>query len=134
MVFPKFHPCVQLPVWSVDRCEARLANLNTSTIVCAGGEAGKSTCNGDSGGPLVAPLEGLQTLVGVVSFGYVVRTVRPEGLPEHVWPRLDGARLDPGGHPQRLPLWLAAVQEHYTMEGDATLECVWIYLKLIYVV
>ena len=62
---------VPLPVWTPGQCAAHFANLNTSTMVCAGGETGQATCSGDSGGPLVAQLDGRFSLVGVTSFGYV---------------------------------------------------------------
>ena len=42
----------------------------TSRMICAGGEAGKSSCNGDSGGPLTIDRgAGYTELVGIVSGG-----------------------------------------------------------------
>lgn len=49
--------------------------------VCAGGEAGKDSCNGDSGGPLVRSFENsnLFYVEGVVSFG--LRNCGTKGAP-----------------------------------------------------
>lgn len=42
--------------------------LNAAVMLCATGD-GKDSCDGDSGGPLVKIVNGIHTLVGVVSFG-----------------------------------------------------------------
>ena len=46
-----------------------------SSLLCAGGEAGRDVCRGDGGGPLVCPLDPSNTThttytqVGIVAFG-----------------------------------------------------------------
>jgi secreted trypsin-like serine protease len=56
---------VDVPVMSVADCRAVYGDIITDNIVCIDGDGGLSTCNGDSGGPL----NYMDTIVGVVSFG-----------------------------------------------------------------
>ena len=52
----------------------------TSRMICAGGEAGKSSCSGDSGGPLTIDRgAGYTELVGIVSWG--IRNCGTAGYP-----------------------------------------------------
>lgn len=63
---------VDVPVVSQDVCNGRTAYRNSITkrMICAGLAAGGAdSCQGDSGGPLVKNINGVQTLVGVVSWG-----------------------------------------------------------------
>jgi len=52
-------------------CQNTLGGLfSATTMVCAGGQSGRDTCDGDSGGPLVVPMAaGGYRLVGDTSFG-----------------------------------------------------------------
>ena len=61
---------LKLPLVNQDVCRAYFPNINENHL-CAGGEAGKDSCNGDSGGPLVARRnsDAPMNLIGVVSSG-----------------------------------------------------------------
>lgn len=53
-----------------NQCNRHYGDLNFKTMVCAGGQGGRDTCNGDSGGPLVVKAgDGSFRLVGDTSFG-----------------------------------------------------------------
>ncbi|TDH67664.1 hypothetical protein CCR75_009186 [Bremia lactucae] len=56
---------VKLEVWSNDRCDDTY-EIDDS-MICAGGENGKSTCIGDIGGPLVHETKSGDVLIGLVS-------------------------------------------------------------------
>lgn len=43
--------------------------LDTTSFICAGGEAGKDACTGDGGAPLVCNLNGRFFAVGLVAWG-----------------------------------------------------------------
>ncbi|CAK4530576.1 unnamed protein product [Aphanomyces euteiches] len=52
------------------QCANLLKGYNVdSTMLCAGGQAGKDSYQGDSGGPLTLESSGSEKLVGVVSWG-----------------------------------------------------------------
>ncbi|CAK1547620.1 unnamed protein product [Leptosia nina] len=61
---------VMLPFVKEDHCKRIYADLPLLNVVCAGGEAGKDSCDGDSGGPLMYEVEQKYIAVGVLSFGY----------------------------------------------------------------
>lgn len=65
---------LSLPLVSAATCKAMIADasVDTSGMVCAGGEEGKDGCQGDSGAPLVqdATDDGGQYLVALSSFGW----------------------------------------------------------------
>ena len=73
---------VVVPMVSRTQCQTWLRNTKLgrrfqlhSSLVCAGGEAGRDACRGDGGGPLVCPQDPantthtLYTQVGIVAFG-----------------------------------------------------------------
>ncbi|KAF5305586.1 hypothetical protein FQA39_LY01677 [Lamprigera yunnana] len=68
---------VDVPLLSNDECSTRLKDFKpvTSNQLCAGGEAGKDSCEGDSGGPLMRTFQDAATAQsqwyqeGVVSWG-----------------------------------------------------------------
>jgi hypothetical protein len=45
--------------------------FSAQSMLCAGGDTTTDTCNGDSGGPLMTARDGVWTLVGVTSWGFV---------------------------------------------------------------
>lgn len=61
--------------------------------ICAGGEAGKDSCDGDSGGPLMTEVNAYEPrfeLVGVVSYGpKVCGTAGVPGVYTHVYKYVD---------------------------------------------
>lgn len=63
---------VDVPLVPADVCEQSYSGMLTDNMLCAGYAAGgKDACYGDSGGPLtmVDPATGVNTLIGVVSWG-----------------------------------------------------------------
>lgn len=80
---------VQIPVKDKENCEqvlktTRLGDAFTlhESFLCAGGEAGRDTCNGDGGGPLVCPIANTDRYVqvGVVSWGIGCGTEKIPGV------------------------------------------------------
>ncbi|XP_045488190.1 phenoloxidase-activating enzyme isoform X2 [Pieris rapae] len=62
---------VKLPFVRDDYCKERYSDLPLLNVICAGGEAGKDSCNGDSGGPLMYEVSSSNyAVIGVLSFGY----------------------------------------------------------------
>ena len=62
---------VEIPVLPLAKCDDRYGSVD-GTQICAGNweSGGVDSCQGDSGGPLVAKgIDGLETLVGIVSYG-----------------------------------------------------------------
>lgn len=60
----------EVPLMSNSACKDFHGNDFGPGMVCAGYSAGKiDSCNGDSGGPLACEINGLHTLLGVVSWG-----------------------------------------------------------------
>lgn len=70
---------VMLPYADEGYCKGRFPNLPLTNVVCAGGQAGKDSCNGDSGGPLMYEFDQSFVVIGVLSFGY--RECGLEGWP-----------------------------------------------------
>lgn len=63
---------VEIPVFLLKECQDQYATISCgvfSDMICAGGES-KDSCLGDSGGPSVGVRDGIQVLVGIVSWGY----------------------------------------------------------------
>ncbi|KAK1942338.1 Trypsin 3A1 [Phytophthora citrophthora] len=58
---------VELPLWDDENC-TNISDADSS-MVCAGGVAGKDSCTGDSGGPLVLESDTHDVLVGLTRFG-----------------------------------------------------------------
>ncbi|KAI1289437.1 Mite allergen Der p 3 [Halotydeus destructor] len=62
---------VDLALMTDGQCRRFYGNRIVDTMVCAGyEEGGKDACQGDSGGPLVKEIDGVNVLVGVVSWGF----------------------------------------------------------------
>ncbi|MCL4153771.1 UNVERIFIED_CONTAM: hypothetical protein GTU68_052035, partial [Idotea baltica] len=59
---------VDLPLLTTDECQVYYNSYVTDNMICTY-EPGKDSCQGDSGGPLVWEDEGVNYLVGVVSWG-----------------------------------------------------------------
>jgi secreted trypsin-like serine protease len=59
----------KVKIVSREQCNAAYNGAIDNTMICAGAN-GLDSCQGDSGGPLVAVVNGLNTLIGVVSWGY----------------------------------------------------------------
>ncbi|XP_070067738.1 loricrin-like [Drosophila takahashii] len=69
---------IEVPLVDSATCEQQLKGPYTSafqldsSLICAGGEAGKDSCEGDGGAPLACPIQGDPTRyeqVGIVNFG-----------------------------------------------------------------
>ncbi|XP_017002924.2 phenoloxidase-activating factor 2 [Drosophila takahashii] len=69
---------IEVPLVDRDTCQRQLQGIFTSafqldsSLICAGGEAGKDSCEGDGGAPLACPIQGDPTRyeqVGIVNFG-----------------------------------------------------------------
>ncbi|UJF18980.1 serine protease [Vibrio sp. SS-MA-C1-2] len=60
---------VSLSYVSDSSCRASWSNLDNSSQLCASTDNGQDSCNGDSGGPLSYNLNGIDYLVGLVSYG-----------------------------------------------------------------
>lgn len=58
-----------LPVISNNQCSNQLNFNIPSSVVCGGGEGGRSACNGDSGGPYAVNANGRFYNIGTVSWG-----------------------------------------------------------------
>ncbi|XP_055611765.1 phenoloxidase-activating factor 2 isoform X2 [Uranotaenia lowii] len=79
---------VDVPVRSSADCETALRTtrlgtnfqLDTTSFICAGGEAGKDACTGDGGSPLVCGLGGRFFVVGLVAWGIGCGTTNIPGV------------------------------------------------------
>ncbi|XP_059051227.1 phenoloxidase-activating factor 2-like [Achroia grisella] len=68
---------VDVPIVAPATCQAQLQAarlgptyvLDTTSFICAGGEANKDSCTGDGGSGLVCPVNGQWVVVGLVSWG-----------------------------------------------------------------
>jgi len=63
---------VKVPIVTDEYCRAAYSGVNpvTSSMICAGlPEGGKDACQGDSGGPMTIMHNGVDTLVGLTSWG-----------------------------------------------------------------
>ncbi|XP_017002784.3 phenoloxidase-activating factor 2-like isoform X1 [Drosophila takahashii] len=69
---------IEVPLVDSATCQRQLQGIFTSafqlhnSLICAGGEAGKDSCEGDGGAPLACPIQGDPTRyeqVGIVNFG-----------------------------------------------------------------
>ncbi|EDS30016.1 serine protease [Culex quinquefasciatus] len=60
---------VQLNAVNKTFCDVVYPRGVASSQLCAGAEAGKSSCHGDSGGALVATVDGYAYGYGIVSYG-----------------------------------------------------------------
>lgn len=60
---------VNVSVQHDEHCSRHFPVYDASLMVCAGGEAGKGSCDGDSGGPLVARVSDKDFLIGLSSYG-----------------------------------------------------------------
>ncbi|XP_063708669.1 phenoloxidase-activating factor 2-like [Culicoides brevitarsis] len=66
-----------VPIIDQSTCQSQLRNtrlgsgftLDTTSFICAGGEAGKDACTGDGGAPLVCNINGQFYVVGLVAWG-----------------------------------------------------------------
>ncbi|XP_055630032.1 brachyurin-like [Toxorhynchites rutilus septentrionalis] len=57
------------PVISYEKCNIAYEHMIRDFQLCVSGEDGRNACQGDSGGPLTANLNGMTTLIGIVSYG-----------------------------------------------------------------
>ena len=60
---------VNLPLVQLATCRKQLGTSLPATVFCAGGQGGQDTCAGDSGGPLFVESNGVQTMLGLTSWG-----------------------------------------------------------------
>jgi trypsin len=75
---------VSVPVVSREACNASYGNRVTERMICAGfEEGGKDSCQGDSGGPLFS-VQGVPTILGVVSWGEGCARPRKYGVYSNV--------------------------------------------------
>lgn len=81
--YPEFLRGLQVPVYSENRCWSAYRHV-TDRMLCAGGEAGKDSCQADSGGPLV--WNGIH--IGIASHG---KDCALEGFPG-VYTRISAVR------------------------------------------
>ncbi|WP_245921488.1 trypsin-like serine protease [Bowmanella denitrificans] len=58
-----------LPVISNNQCSSQLNFNIPGSVICGGGEGGRSACNGDSGGPYAVSANGRFYSIGTVSWG-----------------------------------------------------------------
>ncbi|KAG7383747.1 hypothetical protein PHYPSEUDO_003362 [Phytophthora pseudosyringae] len=58
---------VDLPLWDDENCNTTMGT--DSSMVCAGGDANKDSCERDSGGPLVLETDLQDVLIGLSSWG-----------------------------------------------------------------
>ncbi|WP_286269438.1 trypsin-like serine protease [Thalassotalea hakodatensis] len=58
-----------LPVITNSQCSSQLNSNIPSSVICGGGEGGRSACNGDSGGPYAVSANGNFYNIGTVSWG-----------------------------------------------------------------
>jgi secreted trypsin-like serine protease len=69
----------ELPVRSRAECGYTYGFKGTENQICAGydGDEGKDSCSGDSGGPLFVSIDGVQTLIGIVSGSLAIDCATP---------------------------------------------------------
>jgi secreted trypsin-like serine protease len=69
----------EVPLRSRGECSYTYGFKGTQNQICAGydGDEGKDSCWGDSGGPLFAQIDGVQTLIGIVSGSIAVDCATP---------------------------------------------------------
>ncbi|KAF0717025.1 Aste57867_2535 [Aphanomyces stellatus] len=60
---------LNVEAWDNDKCSSALGAAIDATMICAGGKSGEDACQGDSGGPLTLEQNGVERLIGVVSWG-----------------------------------------------------------------
>lgn len=97
---PKILQKVDVPLVAEKDCNVKKAydGKITESMLCAGYEkGGKDSCQGDSGGPLVMKdANGVDTLIGVVSWGYGCALANKYGVYAKVNQQLDWIKTNSG--------------------------------------
>ena len=65
---PEILKWAQLKISSREECDKYWKDIHKHKIICTSDKE-KDVCMGDSGGPLIMNLDGMVTVVGIVSFG-----------------------------------------------------------------